>query len=153
MCTLRSRVWQWVSLNTMEWHLVFRAGSELQCSATVVAVCPDCDAALLTVENPRFWEETAGVAFGPLPHLRDPVIAAGFPVGGTTYCVTSGVVSRVEVNHAAASLTACDAVQCNPYSELSVCLKRVHGNWQIGTYSSSAMGIKCMSLLHQSMTG
>lgn len=65
----------------------------------MVAACPDCDAALLTVENPRFWEGAEGVTFGGLPHLRDAVVVAGFPIGGDTYAVTSGVVSRVEVRY------------------------------------------------------
>ena len=32
-----------------------------------------------------------------VPHLEDSVLCVGFPVGGDTISVTSGVVSRVEV--------------------------------------------------------
>ncbi|GLC41234.1 hypothetical protein PLESTB_001084500 [Pleodorina starrii] len=44
-----------------------------------------------------------------LPHLRKPVVMAGFPLGGGSLCVTSGVVSRIEVieySHAGRALLA-----------------------------------------------
>ena len=35
--------------------------------------------------------------FGALPTLQDAVTVAGYPIGGDTVSVTSGVVSRIEV--------------------------------------------------------
>jgi len=77
--------------------LASRAGSEMRCPATVVAVDADADVALLAVAHPGFWEGAVPVRWGPLPALRAPVVACGFPIGGETYAVTAGVVSRVEV--------------------------------------------------------
>ncbi|CAI5988464.1 unnamed protein product [Closterium sp. NIES-65] len=37
------------------------------------------------------------VWLGSLPHLQDPVTVVGYPIGGDTISVTSGVVSRIEV--------------------------------------------------------
>lgn len=35
--------------------------------------------------------------FGPLPALQDAVTVVGYPIGGDTISVTSGVVSRMEI--------------------------------------------------------
>jgi hypothetical protein len=52
---------------------------------------------MLTVEDEAFWEGTEPVAFGSLPQLQAAVTVVGFPIGGDTMSVTSGVVSRIEV--------------------------------------------------------
>lgn len=62
---------------------------------------------MLTVEDPAFWEGVEPVKFGVLPRLQDSVTVIGFPIGGDTMSVTSGVVSRIEVTsyvHGAAEL-------------------------------------------------
>ena len=57
-----------------------------------------CDfAALLTVENDEFWEGVSPLQFGDLPALQDAVTVVGYPIGGDTISVTSGVVSRIEI--------------------------------------------------------
>ena len=53
--------------------------------------------ALLTVEDDAFWEGSEPVQFGSLPQLQDAVAVVGYPIGGDTMSVTSGVVSRIEV--------------------------------------------------------
>jgi S1-C subfamily serine protease len=65
--------------------------------AKVVAVCHDCDLALLQVENPDFLSDMPPAEIGELPDLRDKVSVVGFPVGGEEISITEGVVSRVEV--------------------------------------------------------
>lgn len=66
--------------------------------AKVLAVAPECDLALLTVEDENFWQSgIQPVDFGGLPHLQDSVAVVGYPIGGDTLSVTSGVVSRIEV--------------------------------------------------------
>ena len=35
--------------------------------------------------------------FGDLPALQDAVTVVGYPIGGDTISVTSGVVSRIEI--------------------------------------------------------
>jgi S1-C subfamily serine protease len=75
-----------------------KRGSEKKHMATVLAIGRECDIALLTVADDAFWEEPIdAVEFGPLPQLQEDVIVVGYPIGGETISVTSGVVSRVEV--------------------------------------------------------
>lgn len=54
-------------------------------------------AAMLTVENDEFWEGVSPLQFGSLPALQDAVTVVGYPIGGDTISVTSGVVSRMEI--------------------------------------------------------
>ncbi|KAH0885815.1 hypothetical protein HID58_061911 [Brassica napus] len=54
-------------------------------------------AALLTVSDDEFWEGVSPVEFGDLPALQDAVTVVGYPIGGDTISVTSGVVSRIEI--------------------------------------------------------
>lgn len=54
-------------------------------------------AALLTVTDDVFWEGVSPVEFGDLPALQDAVTVVGYPIGGDTISVTSGVVSRMEI--------------------------------------------------------
>ena len=57
-----------------------------------------CDvAAMLTVDDDDFWEGVSPVEFGDLPALQDAVTVVGYPIGGDTISVTSGVVSRIEI--------------------------------------------------------
>ncbi len=57
-----------------------------------------CDvAAMLTVDDDEFWEGVSPVEFGDLPALQDAVTVVGYPIGGDTISVTSGVVSRIEI--------------------------------------------------------
>ena len=52
---------------------------------------------MLTVSDSEFWEDVTPVEFGSLPRLQDAVTVVGYPIGGDTISVTSGVVSRIEV--------------------------------------------------------
>lgn len=54
-------------------------------------------AAMLTVEDDEFWHGMSPVEFGDLPALQDAVTVVGYPIGGDTISVTSGVVSRIEI--------------------------------------------------------
>lgn len=53
--------------------------------------------ALLTVDDDEFWVGVSPVEFGELPALQDAVTVVGYPIGGDTISVTSGVVSRIEI--------------------------------------------------------
>eukprot|EP00656_Telonema_subtile_P004287 TRINITY_DN11947_c0_g1_i1.p1 TRINITY_DN11947_c0_g1~~TRINITY_DN11947_c0_g1_i1.p1 ORF type:complete len:447 (-),score=93.72 TRINITY_DN11947_c0_g1_i1:115-1455(-) len=67
----------------------FRA--QLKCTA------PHLDLAIVTVEEDAFWEELPAVRFNKqLPELYSEVKAVGFPTGGSTVCVTKGVLSRID---------------------------------------------------------
>lgn len=74
-----------------------KRGSDVKYVATVLAIGTECDIALLTVEDDEFWLDVSSVEFGELPALQDAVTVVGYPIGGDTISVTSGVVSRIEI--------------------------------------------------------
>ncbi|KAL1541522.1 Protease Do-like 9 [Salvia divinorum] len=74
-----------------------KRGSDTKYVATVLAIGEECDIALLTVEDEEFWEGVSPVEFGDLPELQDAVTVVGYPIGGDTISVTSGVVSRIGI--------------------------------------------------------
>lgn len=66
-------------------------------AATVVAVAPGIDLAVLQVEDESFFEKRPAVPMAPgVPKIRDTVNVYGYPTGGTALSVTEGIVSRVE---------------------------------------------------------
>merc|ERR1712166_30044 len=86
---------------------VKKRGSDTKFVANVAVQGMECDLAVLTVADEEFWEDLEAVQFGELPSLQDPVTVVGYPIGGETISVTSGVVSRIEVqgySHGAADL-------------------------------------------------
>ena len=76
---------------------VKRRGSDTKYVAKVLAIGHECDVALLSVEDDSFWEGISPIKLGGLPRLQEMVTVVGYPVGGDTMSVTSGVVSRIEV--------------------------------------------------------
>lgn len=92
--------WLLTNAHSVEYHSqvkVKRRGDDRKFMAEVLAICPECDIALLTVQEDEFWKETSPIHLGPLPALQDSVYVVGYPLGGDTISVTSGVVSRIEV--------------------------------------------------------
>uniref|UniRef100_A0A7I4EG20 Protease Do-like PDZ domain-containing protein n=1 Tax=Physcomitrium patens TaxID=3218 RepID=A0A7I4EG20_PHYPA len=76
---------------------VKRRGDDTKFVATVLAIGPECDIALLAVDDEEFWKGVEPLKFGSLPRLQDAVTVVGYPIGGESISVTSGVVSRIEV--------------------------------------------------------
>ncbi|XP_027928594.1 protease Do-like 9 isoform X1 [Vigna unguiculata] len=74
-----------------------KRGSDTKYLATVLAIGTECDIAMLTVSDDEFWEGVSPVEFGDMPALQDAVTVVGYPIGGDTISVTSGVVSRMEI--------------------------------------------------------
>lgn len=66
--------------------------------ARVVYVGHDCDLAMLTVDDPGFFEGTRALELAGIPAVNSTVSTYGFPVGGQRISVTEGVVSRVEMD-------------------------------------------------------
>ncbi|GHP07951.1 hypothetical protein PPROV_000669300 [Pycnococcus provasolii] len=86
--------------HAVEFHTqvkVKRRGSDTKYVANVLAIGTECDLALLEVEDAEFWKGLPSIQLGPLPRLQDNVVVIGYPIGGDTISVTSGVVSRIEV--------------------------------------------------------
>jgi S1-C subfamily serine protease len=75
---------------------VRRPGIQKKFTARVEHVDHTCDLALLTVDDPAFFEGVTPLEIGELPRVEDAVTAYGYPIGGETASATSGIVSRVE---------------------------------------------------------
>ncbi|MFQ5844042.1 MAG: PDZ domain-containing protein [Planctomycetota bacterium] len=65
--------------------------------ARVLHVGHDCDLAVLTVDDPAFFEGMAPLAIGERSKLQSTVRTVGYPMGGTKLSITEGVVSRIEL--------------------------------------------------------
>lgn len=76
---------------------VRKESSPKKYTAQVAAIGHDCDLAVLTVDDPDFFNDVVPIPFGELPELRDMVTVIGFPLGGDKLSITEGVVSRIEV--------------------------------------------------------
>jgi len=69
----------------------------------VQCLAHDLDLAIVTVEEDEFWENITShgsfrTATPPHPELNSEVKACGFPSGGSTVCVTKGVLSRIDAH-------------------------------------------------------
>jgi S1-C subfamily serine protease len=66
-------------------------------SATVLAIAPGIDLAVLQLDDASFFDTHPPVArASKLPQIKDPVLAYGFPTGGSSLSITKGIVSRIE---------------------------------------------------------
>jgi S1-C subfamily serine protease len=71
------------------------AGDKLP--ATVVAVAPGIDLAVLKLDDESFFDTHPAVPrASELPQIKDAVLAYGFPTGGNSLSITKGIVSRIE---------------------------------------------------------
>jgi len=66
-------------------------------SATVVAIAPGIDLAVLKLDDASFFDtHTPLPRANKLPQIKDAVLAYGFPAGGNSLSITKGIVSRIE---------------------------------------------------------
>lgn len=66
-------------------------------SATVEAIAPGIDLAVLKLDDESFFNDRPPLPRASvLPQIKDPVLAYGFPAGGTSLSITRGIVSRIE---------------------------------------------------------
>jgi len=76
---------------------VQREGDTRRYPATVLFAAHDCDLAMLTVADERFFDNTRPLSLGKtLPELNDEVLVLGYPMGGDRLSLTKGVVSRID---------------------------------------------------------
>ncbi|MCB1740571.1 MAG: trypsin-like peptidase domain-containing protein [Gammaproteobacteria bacterium] len=75
---------------------VRRNGDGKRYEARVEHVIHDADLALLTVDDPAFFENIQPIELGDLPAAQSDVTVYGFPRGGDALSITKGVVSRIE---------------------------------------------------------
>ena len=72
-----------------------QAGDKI--TATVEAIAPDIDLAVLKLDDETFFTKRPPVArANVLPAIKDTVLAYGFPTGGSSLSITKGIVSRIE---------------------------------------------------------
>jgi S1-C subfamily serine protease len=65
--------------------------------ATVLAVAPGIDLALLQLDDAAFFDSHPPLSrANKLPRIKDAVLAYGFPTGGNSLSITKGIVSRIE---------------------------------------------------------
>lgn len=72
-----------------------QAGDKL--SASVEFIAPGIDLAVLKLDDDSFFDAHPALAMSPnLPEIKDPVMAYGYPEGGSSLSITKGIVSRIE---------------------------------------------------------
>jgi S1-C subfamily serine protease len=72
-----------------------QAGDKI--SATVVAMDPGIDLAVLKLEDESFFDTHAPLPRAKtLPEIKDAVMVYGYPTGGSSLSITKGIVSRIE---------------------------------------------------------
>ena len=65
--------------------------------ATVEAVAPGIDQAVLKLEDESFFDTHPPLQrASTLPGIKDAVVAYGYPEGGMSLSTTKGIVSRIE---------------------------------------------------------
>ncbi len=77
---------------------VKKYGDTKRYQAKVLYVSHDIDLALLEVKDKEFFKNTTPLEFGTLPNIQDKVTVYGYPMGGHTISVSTGIVSRIEHN-------------------------------------------------------
>ncbi len=69
-------------------------------SATIEAIAPGIDLALLKLDDESFFSTHQPLPrASTLPDVKDVVMTYGFPTGGTNLAITKGIVSRIEFAH------------------------------------------------------
>ena len=72
-----------------------QAGDKI--SATVEAIAPGIDLAVLKLDDEKFFDTHPPLARAKgLPDTKDVVLTYGFPEGGNSLSITKGIISRVE---------------------------------------------------------
>jgi S1-C subfamily serine protease len=69
--------------------------------ARVISIAHDLDLAVIEVDDDLFWETVIVGELAPASHsveLYSEVNTIGFPAGGSTVCVTKGVISRFDAH-------------------------------------------------------
>jgi S1-C subfamily serine protease len=75
---------------------VKKYGTTKRVQAKVLYVSHQADLALLSVDDKDFFKDVQPISFDGLPDVQQKVTVYGFPSGGNTLSVTSGIVSRIE---------------------------------------------------------
>ena len=72
-------------------------GSGEKVAATVEAIAPGIDLAVLKLEDESFFDKRPPLPRTEgLPEIKEAVLVYGYPTGGTSLSMTKGIVSRIE---------------------------------------------------------
>jgi len=82
---------------------VKRYGDTRRYEAKVEFISHQVDLAILTVNDESFFDGTKSLSLGTLPTIQQNITVYGFPMGGHSLSVSTGVVSRIEHNRYAHS--------------------------------------------------
>ena len=77
---------------------VKRYGQTQRYEAEVEFISHQADLALLKVKDKTFFEGTKSLELGVIPKVRQEITVYGFPMGGNSLSVSTGIVSRIEHN-------------------------------------------------------
>ena len=83
---------------------VKRNGATESYRAKVAFIGHSSDLALLAVEDPAFFQGSRHLDLGVMPRIQDEIEVYGYPEGGESLSITTGVVSRIEIGSYAHSL-------------------------------------------------
>jgi S1-C subfamily serine protease len=73
----------------------YQAGDKV--SATVEAIAPGIDLAVVKLDDEKLFATHPPLARATaLPDVKEPVMAYGYPTGGSNLSITKGIVSRIE---------------------------------------------------------
>lgn len=76
--------------------LLRKTGDAQKYEASLLSINHQCDLAVLTVADDAFWERAVEIEVGEMPRMQQRVDVIGYPIGGDTVSITSGVVSRID---------------------------------------------------------
>ncbi|QSZ41658.1 trypsin-like serine protease [Sulfurimonas aquatica] len=82
---------------------VKRHGDTKRYEAEVEYISHQADLALLKVKDKEFFVDTQSLELGELPKILQEITVYGFPMGGNSLSVSTGIVSRIEHNRYAHS--------------------------------------------------
>ena len=90
---------------------VKRYGENKRYEAEIEFISHQADLALLTVKDESFFEGTTSLELDGLPRIQQEISVYGFPMGGNSLSVSTGIVSRIEHNRYAHSREIFLAIQ------------------------------------------
>lgn len=76
--------------------LVRKDGDNDKYEALILTVSHQVDIAIVTVLDEMFWKDACTLPLGALPRFQQAVDVIGYPMGGSTISISSGVVSRID---------------------------------------------------------
>ena len=90
---------------------VKRYGETKRYEAEVEFISHQADLAILKVKDKAFFNDSIALKIGNLPKVQQKIAVYGFPMGGNSLSVSTGIVSRIEHNRYAHSGESFLAIQ------------------------------------------